>query len=381
MTKFPYLPEQLREDWTVRIALAPADLRRVFGRDVASYEIEPIDPHLRIHSVTGGVYRIRVDDRSCVIKVVRHGVDATTDRLWQSGADVSHRNYWKREWLAFDSGLLESLPGQLRAPRTLLTTEYDDDTCWIWMEEAIGRTGSALTLHDLEVIAYSLGTTQGAYASGRTALPDDSWLSRDWLRGWVGACSAFVEALDDDAHWSDSRLAALLPLRERVAALWARRHELFELADEPPLAIAHWDFWPTNLYVTDDGEAVAIDWSQIGISGVTHDLDQITLDTVWMQVRPEESLDDLEEHILAAYISGLHEGGYAARRTDIQRWYAAAAALRYAWLLGAQPDTVNDAGSLHSQESRFGRDIASIIRARAGVIDRAVTLGETVLGR
>ena len=59
-----------------------------------------------------------------------------------------------------------------------VTTEYDDKTCWIWMEAVDGRTGSALTLADLDAIAYALGTTQAAYASGRADLPRAPWLSR-----------------------------------------------------------------------------------------------------------------------------------------------------------------------------------------------------------
>jgi hypothetical protein len=369
----------LREDRVVTPSLDPADLRRVFGRDVSSYEIEPIDPHLRIHSVTGGVYRVRVGDESCVIKVVRHGVDATTDGLWQSGADISHRNYWKREWLAFDSGLLGTLPGRLRAPQALLTTECDDSTCWIWMEDVAGRTGSELDLQDLDTVAYALGTTHGSYAGSQVELPDDPWLSRNWLRGWVDTCTTFIAPLHEDSRWADPRLAPLLPLRERVDALWSRRGELLGIADEPPLAITHWDFWPANLYVTADGEAVAIDWSQIGLGGITHDLDQITLDTVWMLVRPDESLDVLEEGILAAYIAGLHEGGYSARRSDILRWYAAAAALRYSWLAGGQPDVAEDAERVQFQESRFGRDFAGIIATKARVVDHAVSLGEGLL--
>ena len=100
-----------------------------------------------------------------------------------SGADPSHRNYWKREWLAFDSGLLDALPGRLRAPRTLLTTQPSDDECWIWMADVVGRHGAALELDDYATIAYDLGTTQGAFAAGE--LPRHEWLSRRWLRSWM----------------------------------------------------------------------------------------------------------------------------------------------------------------------------------------------------
>ena len=100
------------------------DVERAIGRPVSSYEVEPIDPHLRIHSITGGVFRVRTDDGdSCVVKVVRRSSDTTPDGLWGGDLHESGRNYWKREWLAFASGLLDTLPGRLRAPRTMLATE------------------------------------------------------------------------------------------------------------------------------------------------------------------------------------------------------------------------------------------------------------------
>jgi hypothetical protein len=353
------------------------DLDRAFGRPVTSYDVEAIDPELRIHSVTGGVYRVRAGNESLVLKIVRHGVDATPDMLWMSGAEESHRNYWKREWLAFDSGLLDSLPGRLRAPRTALTTQPGDTECWIWMEDVQGRTGSSLRLEDYATIAHALGTTQGAYASGARPLPDQPWLSRNWLHGWVDLCAGFVETMRDDTRWSDPRLVALDTLRQRAAALWDRRAELFEIVDEPPSTVTHWDFWPTNLYAGDD--VVAIDWSQIGIGGVTHDLDQLTLDTVWMHVRPDESLTALENLVLPAYVAGLSEAGFEVPLATVQRWCAAAAALRYAWLGGSQADLLLDPERARLQEQRFGRDIATVTATKARVVAHAIELGERVL--
>src|SRR5205807_1282632 len=83
--------------------------------------------------------------------------------------------------------------------------------------------GSAVTLDDYRTIGYDLGTTQGAYAAGAATLPADEWLSRDWLRGWIGACARFLDVLREDDALNDARLAPLRPLRDRVLALWAAR--------------------------------------------------------------------------------------------------------------------------------------------------------------
>jgi len=133
------------------------DVEQAFGRPVATYDVTPLDPHLRLHSVTGGVFLVTADGDEAVLKVVRHGVDDDPGALWVAGGDVAHRNYWKREWLAFDSGLLADLPPGVAAPRSLATTQPRDDECWIWMEAARGRTAEAIRLDEYPAIAEALG--------------------------------------------------------------------------------------------------------------------------------------------------------------------------------------------------------------------------------
>jgi hypothetical protein len=151
------------------------------------------------------------------------------------------------------------------------------------------------------------------------------------------------------------------------------------LTTSAPATLTHWDFWPSNLYLSGDGDVVAIDWSQIGVSGVTHDLDQLTLDTVWMLVRPDEDLDVLEQQVLPHYLTGLRESGFDVSGAELRRWYAAAAALRYSWFAGGQPDVVEDPETRQAQESRFGADIETITRTKQRVIAHAVELGEWAL--
>jgi hypothetical protein len=343
--------------------LDPDELAGAFGREVSSYDVEPIDPHLRIHSVTGGVYRVRAGEQTAVLKVVRHATHATADGLWGADADVGGRNYWKREWLAFDSGLLAGLAGGLRAPRTLLTTEPSPDECWIWLEDVAGRTGSGLLDADYARIAADLGATQGAYASGGAPLPDQPWLSRRWLRGWVDACAGFVAETTNP----------------RVHALWERRDDLLDIVESAPQTVVHCDFWPTNLFVTDTG-TVAIDWSQVGLGSLAQDLDQVTLDPIWMQVRPRESPDALEVLVLPAYAVALRGAGCDVTDGQARRWYAAAAGAHYSWLGGPLAERRHTPEQRASMEARFGRPYDEVAADRLRVVEHALGLGEWALG-
>jgi hypothetical protein len=361
--------------------LDPTELHVVFGMevDLDAVTVTPIDPELRLHSVTGGVFRVADGDASVVVKIVRHGHDEDPGALWVSGADPSHRNYWKREWLAYDSGLLDNLVGQLRAPRALLTTQPSPDEAWIWMEDVEGLPGADWPVRDYDSAAFDLGTTQGEYAAEPRFLPTDDWLSRDWLRGWVDVLGRRIGLLDDDSAWT-GEAAGLEPLRARLAGLWACRETLLEVVDSAPRCLVHCDFWPANLIAADDGTTVAIDWSQVGIGALGQDLDQLTLDPVWMLVLPDADLDALESHVLAAYLAGLGMSGLDVDADELQRWYAAAAAVHYAPMLTTYADSLRDAERIGALEKRHGRPIAAITANKARVVDRALTLGETLLG-
>lgn len=361
------------------ITVDRAELSRAVGHDIDVFTVVPIDPDLRLHSVTGGVFRVDWDAGSLVIKVVRHGEDPDPEALWVAGSTPEHRNYWKREWLAYDWGLLAALPGQLRAPRRYLTTEPSPDEAWIWMEDVTGRPGSAWPIADYASAAFDVGTTQGAYGAGGGPLPTGRWLSRDWLRGWVGALARHVPLLADDAAWAHKPLHLLDSLRDRVAALWANRDELLAIVDAAPRCVVHCDLWPHNLIAADDGTTVAIDWSQVGIGAVGQDLDQLTLDSVWMQVLPDADLDAIEEAVLPSYLAGLQSSGLAVTAADLADWYAAAAAVRYAPMLTLYAAQLAEPGRITALEARHQRPIEAITRDKARVVERALTLGERLL--
>lgn len=48
--------------------------------------------------------------------------------------------YWKREVLAYQSGLLADLPPGLKAVRCFAVVEYANEEFWIWLEDVEDRT-------------------------------------------------------------------------------------------------------------------------------------------------------------------------------------------------------------------------------------------------
>ena len=357
----------------------PAELAQAVGHEVSDFTVEEIDPDLRFHSVTGGVARVRGDGFSLVVKSVTNGGDAESDELWVSGPDPSHRNYWKREWLAYSTGMLDALPGELRAPRSYLTTEPTAEEGRIWMEDVEGRPGVEWELDDYDSVAFDLGTTQAAYASGRSILPDHPWLARRWLRGWVETLDRTIGALDDDALWAAETQAPMAALRDRVRQLWQAREELLAIVETAPQTLVHCDFWPTNLIAADDGTTVAIDWSQVGIGAIGQDLDQLTLDPVWMLVLPEADLDDLERHVVPGYVSGLRSSGVDLSEAAVRRWYSAAASVHYAPMAAYQAMNAADELKVAASERRHGLQYSTIVAHKARVVERALALGEAVL--
>jgi hypothetical protein len=358
----------------------------LLGRPVTdvAFSVDAVDPELRLHSVTAGVTRVHgsadSEQISMVVKATHYDPAADPHALWSTSADVAHQHYWKREWLAYSTGLLAGLPGRLRAPRLLLATEPSEQTAWMWLEDVAGRPGTAWQPQHYARAAHDLGTTQGAFAAGHPPLPTDAWLSRGWLAGWLGATGRTWPLVDEDDAWRDERLVALDALRPHAREIWAERHRLMAVIDAAPQTLLHLDFWPTNVVAGVDGRTVAIDWSSVGIGALAQDLDQLTLDPVWMQVLPGADLGLLERAVLPAYAWGVRAAGHDATDAELRRWYAATAGLRYTSVLAGQAEIAADPARVEGIERRWGRPFAEVAGDRARVIARALDLADAALG-
>jgi hypothetical protein len=86
---------------------------------------------------------------------------------------------WKREALAYRSGLFTDIPGRLRAARALDVTEDVHGTTWLWLEDVVDSFGGEWPLVQYRRAAHHLGQFNGAYLAGRP-LPAFPWLMPSW---------------------------------------------------------------------------------------------------------------------------------------------------------------------------------------------------------
>jgi len=246
--------------------LPAEEIAEVFGidTDVDAITVEQLYEPVALASRS--IWRVRVADRSAVLKLVAHSDGGSVN--WRSGADPSHWYYWRREVLAYESGLLASLPGRLRAPRCYAATARDDGGVALWLEDLGGASAAAWPIERYGAAARHLGETQGSYLVSRP-LPTDAWLSRGWLRSYLAQREGDLALLEEPvaASFPKATIAAAIALREdraqelfdertalRIARVGAYRdrpaeQEIDQGFDPPGDVVFDHDFLPLQLDV------------------------------------------------------------------------------------------------------------------------------------
>lgn len=250
-------------------------------------------------AATGAVGRLvgvaRAGTADIPFRIVRKSFSpVSSGRHTPFARDPGHWAYWRREPLAYASGILPSGPG-LAAPRCHGVV---DDVAYL--ADVSGDTESA------DVAAHRLATWQAT-----TTAPDLEWLAEHQLSQRVSASHLDWSQVDADP---------------RMAALWRQRDELLAGLERIPRVLVHGDFSVGNLIALDDATTIVLDWATLGTGPVGADLASLALSTL--------------SDPLNAYLAGAN--GTFDRRA-VEFGYRATLALtgagRVHWLLsqGTQP--------------------------------------------
>lgn len=313
-------------------------VRRALGRDTLTIDHWRSQPLTESSTSGAGVYRFSGtgNDAGEAVSwsVILKCITRETDK-----ADLASLLYWKREFLVYQSGLLNSLTPGLAAPQCFHNNDTSD-TCWLWLEDIAVGDNRPWSLSDFGVAATHFGRWNGSYLVERT-LPSHPWLVKGLLRQRAHRVANSGLFADLPRFQQHPLVQRSLP-SDIVAAmldLWASREQFLTALDQLPQTLQHSDAGRKNLFLrwSDAGQAetVAIDWGWLGTAAIGEELAPLVAATpLWfMDVQPEE-LSELEHIAFAGYLEGLREAGWSEDARLARLGYTASVALRFAPLLG-----------------------------------------------
>jgi hypothetical protein len=268
--------------------------------------------------------------------------------------DPTHIQYWKREPLLYGSGLLDDLPGGLRAPRCYGCHELADGTVWLWLEQIREDGEGSWPLARWALAARHLGQFNGAYLAGRP-LPRAPWLGGRRLRTWLAHHGPLVAQIAAAPTRPDLRRFWPRGVVDAILRLWDEREGFLTALERLPQTFCHGDAMRRNLLAhrRPDGaeETVGIDWEYTGYLAAGEEVGQtLSVAGAFFHLDPAD-LPALDEALFAGYLAGLRDAGWRVDPRPVRFAYAAHAALRNLFnAVGASlPDEARRAAILQNQ--------------------------------
>jgi len=243
-------------------------------------------------------------------------------------ADPAGIWYWKREALAYQSGLLHSLPGgNLTAPACYAVHEEPDGSLHLWLEDIQDDVGSPWPLEQYARVARHLGQFNGAYLCGQS-LPSNTCITHDWLRMYVDHADDSVEFIRKNPNHPIIRHLFPGPALAQVLAIWDEHKRILDTLDGLPQVFCHQDAFKRNLFAR-GGKTIAIDWGYAGIAPVGAELVALIAGSIGFWEIPAEKVMEMERLCFEAYLQGLAEAGWKGDPRLVRKGYRLTLLLRY----------------------------------------------------
>jgi hypothetical protein len=289
--------------------------------------------HGLANAATNGIWRVRGTAGSAVLKVARLPTAADPPKAWRTSDDPAHWNYWRREALAYETGLAATVYADagITAPALIQTRTRADGGVEVWLADVGGRGGFDWPVTRLARFAYELGAAQARWAD---RVPKTLWLSRRWLAQYLSEGVGPTVAINA-ADWDHPSVAGWpQPVRRHLRQLWEDRDRMVAVTEAAERTLCHLDVWPANL-VDEAGTSVLLDWSFTGPGALGEDTANLILDSFTDGLMDVALLPELAESATSGYINGLRDGGWSGAADSVRTAIAACGAAKYSWFAPA----------------------------------------------
>ena len=241
---------------------------------------------------------------SLVVKYLQ--VDAND--AWQvRGLEPSHWRYWKRDWHVYQASWLSSLDPDFGPPRIYGVGELDPSTAWIAMEFLTPPT-ERWSPERFPQVARILGRMNGRFLTGRP-LPDEPWLTRDYIRMYVDSAEPVLNHLTELAKAPLVRDIYPPDAVADLQAFWTDREQFYAALAACPQVFSHFDVFTRNAFLTENGtgrlQVTAVDWELCGVVPVGGELGSLTgASLAFLDLSPDIA-EEVTQACLNAYLAGL----------------------------------------------------------------------------
>lgn len=230
--------------------------------------------------------------------------------------------------MAYQSGLLHSLPGGLlTAPACYTVQEEPDGSIQLWLEDIQDDVGSPWPLEEYARAARHLGQFNGAYLCGQP-LPSNDWVTHNWLRMYVENAAGSVEFIRQNPNHPTIRHLFPGPTLGQMLAIWDEHERILDILDDLPQVFCHQDAFKRNLFAR-GGKTLAIDWGYAGLAPVGAELVALIAGSIGFWEIPAEKVMEVERQCLDAYLLGLAASGWKGDPRLVRKGYSLTLLLRY----------------------------------------------------
>ena len=244
--------------------------------------------------------------------------------------DPASLGYFKREALAYQSGLFDELPGILCAPRCFGLVEQSSSEIWLWIEEIVDELSGSWSLDQYGNVARHLGLFNGVYLEKQTLLAQP-WLAKGRLRAWVGSAAPEIP-LNILAHPLVSRVWPN-DIYEWTLRVWSEHESWIGSIERQTQTLSHLDAFRRNLFARRDKQGsmqtVMIDWAFVGSAAPGEEIAPLvaaSLNFLDFDIAQARALDQI---VFEGYLEGLREAGWRGDPHAVRSTYAASSILRY----------------------------------------------------